>query len=142
MRRARRAAHSASMGIFKQLKDLNKAVAAAPGLIEQAQQLGANAQAMQQANAAQAGQAMAFQQQVAQPVNAELLAPIAGVDLATYAWVVKQIAPLGYDQSLLPGFAAQRGIGAQQWQQAMDGWGARINDPALAREFRRHYDAS
>jgi hypothetical protein len=133
------------MGIFKQFKDLNKGLAAAPGLIEQAQQLGASAQAMQQANAAhaaQAAQAMAFQQQVAQPVNADLLAPIAGVDLPTYAWVVKQIAPLGYDQSLLPGFAAQRGIGAQQWQQAMDGWGARINDPALAREFRRHYDAS
>jgi hypothetical protein len=133
------------MGLFKQMKDMKQAVAAAPGMIEQAQQLGASAQALQQAqqaHLAQAGQAMAFQQQVAQPVDAALLAPIVGVDLPTYAWVVKQIAAHGYNQALLPSFAAQKGISASDWQAAMDGWGERINDPALAREFRRHYDAS
>jgi len=130
------------MGLFKQMKDMKQAVAAAPGMIEQAQQLAANAQVYQQAHLAQAGQAMAFQQQVAQPVDAGQLAPIAGVDLPTYAWVVKQIAAHGYNQALLPSFAAQKGISASDWQAAMDGWGERINDPALAREFRRHYDAS
>jgi len=130
------------MGLFKQMKDMKQAVAAAPGMIEQAQQLAANAQVYQQAHLAQAGQAMAFQQQVAQPVDAGQLVPIAGVDLPTYAWVVKQIAAHGYNQALLPSFAAQKGISASDWQAAMDGWGERINDPALAREFRRHYDAS
>lgn len=130
------------MGLFKGIKDMKQAVAAAPGMIEQVQQLGANAQAYQQAHLAQAGQAMAFQQQVAQPVDAAQLAPIVGVDLPTYAWVVKQIAAHGYNQALLPSFAAQKGISGTDWQAAMDGWGERINDPALAREFRRHYDAS
>lgn len=67
---------------------------------------------------------------------------IAGVDLATYAWVVKQIAPLGYDQSLLPGIAAQRNITAADWRAAMDGWALRIEDPVVASDFRRLYDSS
>ena len=68
--------------------------------------------------------------------------PIAGVDLATYAWVVKQVAPLGYDQSLLTDFAAQRGIDPAAWQAAMHGWALRLDDTAVAEVFRRLYDAS
>jgi hypothetical protein len=68
--------------------------------------------------------------------------PIAGVDLATYAWVVKQIARFGFDHSLLPGFAAQRGIAATDWQAAIDGWSMRLGDPGVASSFRTFYDAS
>lgn len=133
------------MGLFKQLKDMKNAVAEAPGIVSQAQQMAVSAQAFgqaQQSQAQQMAQAMAFQQQVAQQANPELLVPIAGVDLPTYAWVVKQIAPRNYDQSLLPSFAAQRGIAESDWKTAMDGWALRMNDPALAAEFRRHYDAA
>jgi hypothetical protein len=69
-------------------------------------------------------------------------APIAGVDLATYAWVLKQIADLGYDHSLLPQFAALRGIESTDWQAAMDGWSLRLGDPTVAAAFRRLYDDS
>ncbi len=69
-------------------------------------------------------------------------APIAGVDLPTYAWVLKQIAPLGYDQTLLPEFAARRGIPPEDWQRAMDGWAIRLDDPAVAGVFRQLYDDS
>ena len=50
------------MGFFKQIKDLKETVAAAPGMIEEAQKMQANAQAMaaqQQATAA-AYEAQAF----------------------------------------------------------------------------------
>lgn len=131
------------MGLFKQMKDMKATVAAAPGLIAQGQQLAANAAVMQQAYAGQLQQAMVYQQAAAQPLTAETLAPINGVDLATYAWVGKRLAGVGYDQSQAPAFAAQKGIAAADWAAAADGWCARMNAvPALGAEFRRHYDAA
>jgi hypothetical protein len=70
------------------------------------------------------------------------LAPIAGVDIAAYGWVTKRIAAHSYDQNLLVGFAAQRGIAAEAWQEAAAGWAVRMTNPVVASEFRRHYDAS
>ena len=131
------------MGLFKQMKDMKDMVAAAPGLIDQSQQLAANAQAMQ-ANQ----QAAAYQQAAAhQAAAAGQLAPqpggldaIAGVSLQQYAVIVKAIAPLNYDQSALPGIAASHGIDGAAWQQAHDGWNARIQgDPAVARAFSDVY---
>ncbi|MDO9175727.1 MAG: hypothetical protein Q7V62_13050 [Actinomycetota bacterium] len=136
------------MGFLKQMKDMKTMVAAAPGMIEQGQQIAANAQAMQaaQMNQMQMGQmqqAMAYQQQVGQPIAAEHLAPIAGVDLPTYSWVAKQVANSGYNQSLAAGFAAQRGIAAADWDAAAAGWSARMTSvPAIGPEFRRHYDVA
>jgi hypothetical protein len=70
------------------------------------------------------------------------LDPIAGVDLAVYAGIVKAIAPHNYDQSLLPAIAAEAGVDAESWQLAHDGWNQRIqNDPAVARAFNVHYRA-
>ncbi len=70
------------------------------------------------------------------------LDPIAGVDLAVYAGIVKAIAPHNYDQSLLPALAAEAGVDAESWQLAHDGWNQRIqNDPAVARAFNDHYRA-
>ncbi len=61
---------------------------------------------------------------------------IAGVSLEQYVQIVKALAPHGYDQSLLPGIAASHGIEESSWQQAHDGWNARIqSDPAVARAF-------
>jgi hypothetical protein len=134
------------VGLFKQMKDMKDMVAAAPDMIAQAQQMGQSAQGMQANLMAQQqavmGQAVAHQQAAAGNLAAQAgnLEPIAGVDLATYAKVVKAIAPLGYDQSLLPGIAASHGIGGADWQTAHDGWNARIQgDPAVARAFSDAY---
>lgn len=134
------------MGLFKQMKDMKAAVKAAPGLVDQAQQMAATAQQYQaQAMAQQQavmGQAVAHQMAASgqlQPQPGGLDA-IAGVDLHRYATIVKAIAPRGYDQSLLPGIASAHGIDAAAWQEAHDGWNARIqDDPAVARTFSDVY---
>lgn len=134
------------MGLFKQMKDMKDAVKAAPGLVEQAQQMAAAAQEMQAQGLAEQqavmDQAVAHQMAAAGQVQPRAggLDPIAGVDLRRYAQIVKAIAPLGYDQSKLPDIAASHGIARDAWQQAHDGWNARIqNDPAVARAFSDVY---
>ena len=130
------------MGLFKDMKDMKNAVAAAPGMVDQAQQMAANAQAMQAQMMAQQQAAMQ-QVPMANPSMAAPggnLEPIAGVDLTTYARIVKAIAPLNYDQSALPGIAATHGIDGASWQAAHDGWNARIQgDPGVARVFSDVY---
>jgi hypothetical protein len=131
------------MGMFKQMKDLKATMAAAPAMIQQGQAMQANAMAMQQAYAGQMQQAAAYNAALGQPLPAEVLAPINGVDLPTYAWVAKQIAAVGYDQSRAPGFAAAKGISGADWDAAAAGWSARMQaTPTLGQEFRRHYDAA
>ena len=135
------------MGFLKQMKDMKAVVAAAPGMIQQGQEMAANAYAYQAAQANQMQHAMAMQQQAAAPyaipVTAEHLAPINGVDLPTYAWVAKQVANNGFNQSLAAGFAAQRGISAADWDAAGAGWSSRMTAvPSLGAEFRRHYDVA
>ncbi|HQZ34140.1 MAG TPA: hypothetical protein PK020_06925, partial [Ilumatobacteraceae bacterium] len=103
------------------MKDM---VQATPGIIDQANQMSANAQGM--AAAQQQQQAAAYQQAAAaQAAAAGTLQPqpggldaIAGVSLQQYAVIVKAIAPLNYDQSALPGIAASHGIDGTSWQQA------------------------
>ena len=134
------------MGLFKSIRDMKDMVQATPGIIDQANQMSANAQGM--AAAQQQQQAAAYQQAAAaQAAAAGTLQPqpggldaIAGVSLQQYAVIVKAIAPLNYDQSALPGIAASHGIDSTSWQQAHDGWNARIQgDPAVARAFSDVY---
>lgn len=97
------------MGLFKQLKEMKDMVHAAPGMIDQANQMSANAQGM-----AVAQQQAAYQQAAASQAAATgtlqaqpgALEATAGVSLQQYAVIVKAIAPLDYDQSALPGIAA------------------------------------
>lgn len=131
------------MGLFKQMKDMKTTVAAAPAMIQQGQQLAASAAAMQQAYAGQMQQAMTYQVAIAQPLPADVMTPIHGVDLPTYAWVAKQLSKVGYDQSKAPAFAATKGITSTDWDAAANGWSSRMQSvPALGQEFRRHYDAA
>jgi hypothetical protein len=131
------------MGFLKQMKEMKQVVAAAPGMIQQGQQMAANAQAMQAAQMSQMQHAIAYNQQVGQPIAPEHLTPINGVDLPTYAWVGKQVANNGYNQALTVGFAAQRGISAADWEAAAAGWTARMTTvPAIGPEFRRYYDVA
>jgi hypothetical protein len=131
------------MGLFKQMKEMKDMVHAAPGLLDQANQMSANAQGMpaaqQQAAYQQAAAVQAAAAGTLQPQPGGLDA-IAGVTIQQYAVIVKAIAPLNYDQSALPGIAASHGIDSTSWQQAHDGWNARIqSDPAVARAFSDIY---
>ena len=134
------------MGLFKQMKDMKDLVHAAPGLIDQSQEMAANAQVMQQQMMAQ--QQAAMQQAMGQQGTAVApqpggLDPIAGVDLQKYAKIVKGISTLNYDQSLLPGIAASNGVDGASWTQAHDGWNARIkSDPGVASAFSAAYQAA
>lgn len=90
------------MGLFKQMKDMKNVVQQAPGMIDQAQQLGAQAQEMAAAQQAAAMQAQAAAQANA---NAQFAAggpdfePIAGVSLDLYSEISRELANRGYDQS-------------------------------------------
>jgi len=129
------------MGFMKQMKDMKATVAAAPEMINQAQQLGANAQAMaaqQQAAAAQ------YQQQAAYGTPGAATGPdfepISGVSLELYAEISKGLAAVNYDQSRAPEIAAAHGVNATDWAAAVDGWNARMHtNPAVGQRFNALY---
>jgi len=138
------------MGIFKQMKDMKDMVSAAPGLIEQAQQMGAQAQQMAaaqqaaaQARMAQYGGAQpgAFGQQAA-PTGPDF-EPIDGVTLEQFAAVGKAVAAYNYDGTKLPGIAASMGISGPAWESASRGWNDRLlANPAVAQRYNQLYRAS
>ena len=142
------------MGMLKRMKDMKEMVNAAPGMIEQAQQLGAQAQQMaaaQQAAAqAQMGQAQGLGQFGGLPATQPGLAPtgpdfdpIAGVSLEEFAAVSKGSAAFNYDQTKLPEIAASRGIPAFNWDEATKGWNGRIQaNPAVAQRYNQLYRES
>ncbi|HEY2804199.1 MAG TPA: hypothetical protein VGJ67_09830 [Actinomycetota bacterium] len=125
------------MGLFKQIKDMKQTVAAAPEMVEQAQQMAANAQQMQAQQAAAAQQAS---QQEAAGATGPDYEPISGVSLEQFAEVSKGLAEVNYDQSQAPAIAATKGISGESWQAAVDGWNARIKaNPAVAKRFNALY---
>ncbi len=126
------------MGLFKQMKDMKTTVEATPGMIEQAQLLAAQAQQMAAAQqaAAQAPVASAYAGYAGGPD----FEPIAGVSLDQYADISKGLAAYGYDQSKAVDVAASRGVSSDDWQQAVDGWNARIAaNPTVAQQFNKLY---
>jgi hypothetical protein len=127
------------MGVFKQFKDMKQAVAAAPDLVDQAMQLGAQAEQMQAAQQ-QAAQAQAAQaaQAPAPAATGPDFEPVAGVSLETYATISRELQ--GRDASELEGIAARHGVDTAAWDQAMAEFTARMQrNPAVAKEFNRHY---
>jgi hypothetical protein len=151
------------MGIFKQIRDMKDMANAAPGLVEQAQQMGAQAQQMAaaqraaaQAQMAQYGgaqpgafgqQAGAFGQPAAPaaptaPTGPDF-EPIENVSLGQFAAVTKAVAAYNYDGSRLPEIAASKGIPAYAWETACNGWNERIKaNPAVAQRYNQLYRAS
>jgi hypothetical protein len=106
-------------------------------MVEQAQQMAANAQQMQAQQAAAAQQAS---QQEAAGATGPDYEPISGVSLEQFAEVSKGLAEVNYDQSQAPAIAATKGISAESWQAAVDGWNARIKaNPAVAKRFNALY---
>ena len=134
------------MGMFKQMKDAKKAVEAAPGIIDQSMQMADQAQQMAAAQQLAAQQQMAAQQVAQQQPAATSgpdFEPIAGVSLELFAEVSKGLAAVGYDQSKAVEIAASKGVSAENWQQALDGWNVRVKaNPAVAQRFSAAYHAS
>ena len=144
------------MNLLKAMGDMRDMVAAAPGLIESANQMQANTQAQgltaQQGGFGQGGFAQpAGGQAFVNQVNADTfgeplpgnLEPIAGVTLERYATIVKGIAAFGYDQSKLVEVAATNGVAAGDWLAAQDGWSTRIQaDRAVGSRFNQLYTAA
>jgi hypothetical protein len=127
------------MGILKDMKDLKNVVAAAPDMVEEAQKMAANAQAMA-AQQQQAAAAMMAQQQAAGPSTGPDFEPVAGVSLETYAEVAKGLAAYNYDQTMAVTLAGNKGIAPDAWQAAADAWNARMKaNPAVAQRFNALY---
>jgi hypothetical protein len=142
------------MGMLKRMKDMKDMVNAAPGMIQQAQELGAQAQQMAAAHQAAAQAQMAAAQaqmgqfgglpgtQPAAPTGADF-DPIAGVSLEDFAAVSKGVAAYNYDGTKLPEIAAARGIPAGSWDEASRGWNGRMqSNPAVAQRFNQLYRES
>ena len=129
------------MGMMKDLKDMKKVVAGAPGMVEEAQKMAANAQA-QAAQQQQAAAAMTAQQgaAAAAPAEGPDFEPVAGVSLELYAEVAKGLAEYDYDQSKAAYVAGTKGISPSDWQTAGDTWNERIKaNPAVAQRFNALY---
>jgi hypothetical protein len=121
------------MGLFKQMKDLKQMAEAAPGIIQQADELQNRAQ--EYAVAAQAQQA-AFGVGTAEVEST----PIAGVSIELYADISKDLAGRNRDRSQAAEVAASKGVSPANWSQAVAGWNERIQtNPALARRFNQLY---
>ena len=127
------------MGLFRQMKDLK----AAPGMIKQSQQMGAQAQQMAAAQRAAYHQAQAEQQAAVAAQATDLdLEPIAGVSLEQYVAVSKGLAAHGYDPAKAPEVAASMGIDADSWLHASEGWNGRMRaNPGVAQRFNALYRA-
>ena len=144
------------MGIFRQIKDMRDMANAAPDLIEQAQQAGAQARQLAEAQraamqaqmgrytgmpagAAPYGQPAPFGQPGTAP-SAAGFEPIDGVTLDQFAAVSKASAGYNYDASRLPEIAASMGIPAYSWENAAQGWNVRLRaNPAVAQRFSQLY---
>jgi len=125
------------MNLFKPFSDMAKMVNAAPGLIQQANELQAQAAVYQQQMAAQNEQAI--RSMTAQP-DPQHLGPIAGVDLELYTRIVKTIGTGGYDEARLAATAGAYGVSPEAWREAQAGWGSRIQvDRGLGRRFNELY---
>jgi hypothetical protein len=139
------------MGMMKRMKDMREMVAAAPDMVAQAQQMGAQAQQMaaaqQQAAQAQMAAAQAqmgggFAQPGAAPSGPDF-DPISGVSLEQFAAISKGVAAFNYDQSKLVEVAASKGVDADAWDGASQGWNDRIKaNPAVAQRFNLLYRAA
>jgi membrane protease subunit (stomatin/prohibitin family) len=136
------------VGIFKRMKDMKDMVEAAPGMVQQARQLGAQAQEYAAAQQTAAQLQMNQVNQMTQgrpgatPNTGAGEEPIAGVSIELFAAISKGLAAYGYDQSKAVELAAAKGVSAGAWAEALDGWNARIaTDPSVAQRFNALYRA-
>jgi hypothetical protein len=132
--------------MFKRMKDMKDMVEAAPGALQQARQLGAQAQEFGAAQQAAAQMQMNQMNQMNQgqhavaPTTGADFDPIAGISIELYAEISKGLAAYGYDPSKAVEVAAAKGVPADAWAQALAGWNQRITaNPAVAQRFNALY---
>lgn len=66
----------------------------------------------------------------------DLMQPIAGVSLELYARIVRAIAMVNHDLSMLEPMAALHGVSREAWAEARRGWNLRIGvEPAVNQVF-------
>jgi hypothetical protein len=66
--------------------------------------------------------------------------PIAGVSIELYAEISKGLAAYNYDIAKGPEVAAAKGVSADSWEAAMQGWNDRIKaNRAVAQRFNALY---
>jgi hypothetical protein len=65
--------------------------------------------------------------------------PIAGVSLELYADISRESAAHPGDLAKAAAVAASKGVSADHWQQAMNGWNARMHNPVVAQRFNQLY---
>jgi hypothetical protein len=104
------------VGFGKSMKDMKDMMAAAPDLIQQAQDM----------QAAASAQAAAAQGAMASDVDPALLEPIEGISLELYARFAKTIGERGLDEAGTKAMVEKAGHTAEQWKAAYDGWNARF----------------
>ena len=128
------------MGLFKGMKDMKDAVAAAPDMMDQAQQM----QAQMQAQAGKMNASVAGMQQGAAAVDPAQLEPIDGISLERYAQLSKTIGTRQLtSEAQVHEFLASEGHTPEQWQAAYDGWNARMKqDFALQGHFSALYNST
>ncbi|RZS79474.1 hypothetical protein EV189_3828 [Motilibacter rhizosphaerae] len=115
--------------MFKQLKALRETTAAVPGMLQDAAALRDAAQHYQASAAAPTSSGLAS--------GDARLAPIAGIDLATYARISKLSMTTGQPADAV---AEQQGFGADAWTAAATGWVARMRgDMGLAVQYGNLY---
>jgi hypothetical protein len=130
------------MGLFKQMKDMKTVVAAAPGMIDQAQQLQANAAQLQAANAGYAA-GVPGASMMPGTVDASTLEPINGISLEEYARIAKTIGEQRLDQAGTEALVQRLGHSVADWQGAYDGWNDRFKgNTALSVQFGTIYQSA
>lgn len=73
----------------------------------------------------------------------QLMQPIAGVSLELYARIVRSIAMVNHDLSMLEPMAALHGVARDAWNEARRGWNLRIGaEPAVNHLFLVLYDSA
>src|ERR1041384_6275875 len=60
------------------------------------------------------------------------LDPIAGISLERYAELCAKMKDCGGDLEVCARIAAENGVARADWEAAMNGWNARMQDPATA----------
>lgn len=67
------------------------------------------------------------------------LEPIEGISLEHYAELCAKMANCGGDLEVCVKIAAENGVDRQKWEAAMNGWNARMYDPATAAQVALAY---
>jgi hypothetical protein len=123
------------MGLMKQLKQTRETLREAPGLMMQARDMAAQAQA-QEFQALQSLQGTVPGAAMGGATSGEELAPIAGISLERYAQLAKTIGAQQMSGATLEAFLAQNGHTETDWQTAYDGWNAHMKaNMAISTQF-------